>query len=169
MEIQLLKAVNLCNNPDLEEEGGVILQRGNEFKFIKLTNTNTGLPIAPVLWTADRMEYAKQVLPLFREGWTQAASFHTHPCFLPLPSGIDMFQLFPGFPLNFIYAPMHNIIVGWRKAPESSEELIEVDSLFELLNENSEIVKIEHPAERLEQIVFQVRSAIEQTQELEIV
>ena len=166
MKNALLSAVNLCNNPDQEEEGGVILQKGDEFRFIKLTNTNTGKPLAPVLWTADRNEYATQVLPLFKDGWTQSASFHTHPCFLPLPSGIDLFQLFPGFPLNFIYAPMHDVVVGYKAAPEDSQDVCVVDSLWQLSAGNKEIINVDHPEERLDQIVYRVRSEIEQTQEL---
>lgn len=124
----VLTAVMACNNPDLEEEGGIILRNTEtgEYQFIKLTNINTGQPLAAVLWTANREEYAKQVIPLFKDGWQHAASFHTHPNFPPFPSGIDLFNLFPGFPLNFIYSPKYDAVVGYAPGKEDSPSAAEV-------------------------------------------
>lgn len=106
LEDALTDAVETCwlNINDLEERGGVIIYRGEEYQFIPLTNSNTGTPIAPGLFTADRFEYAEKIIPLFKEGWRHYASFHTHPQFPPWPSNIDMNELFPGFPINYIYS-----------------------------------------------------------------
>lgn len=103
----LLEAIKQCQSLE-EEEGGIILRhpQTDEYEFFKIHNENSGQPIALVLWTADRMDYAKKVIPKFKEGWTHYASVHTHPRFLPFPSNIDTTQLFPGFQLNYIYSPM---------------------------------------------------------------
>lgn len=120
----LLQAAKECNNP-VEEEGGVILHLPaiahnkfsspeDEYVFLKITNANAGTPVAPVLWTADRGEYAVKVIPRFASGWKQVASFHTHPSFLPFPSSIDTNQLFPGFPVNYIYSPLYKSIAAYN-------------------------------------------------------
>lgn len=106
-------AVNECSET-IEEEGGVILVKGDDYCYYKLRNQNTGTSIAPVLWTADRDEYAKNVIPAYAKGWRHYASFHTHPQFLPLPSGIDYDVLFPGFPVNYIYSPVTQEITQWN-------------------------------------------------------
>jgi len=107
--------VKQCQNQDNEEEGGVILfhPEKDEYKFVKLTNSNAGNPIARVLWTADRQEHYDLVIKQFSEGWRQHASFHTHPVFAPFPSQIDTYQLFPGFPLNYIYSPIFSSIASY--------------------------------------------------------
>jgi len=90
-----------------EEEGGVILQNGEEYQFIRIRNENTGTPIAGGLYTMDKGEYGSKVLGLTEHtGWIEFASFHTHPngC-RAYPSSIDLKQLFTGFPINFIYVP----------------------------------------------------------------
>lgn len=112
LEEALLQATKDCSH-DIEEEGGIILSKDNEFVFHKLRNQNTGTPIAPVLWTADRNEYATIVLPKFKDGWRHYASFHTHPQFQPFPSQIDLTQLFPGFPINFIFSKTFDVVTEW--------------------------------------------------------
>ena len=114
LEKVLKQAVIECSS-EYEEEGGIImyLAKDDAYKYIKLSNTNTNTPIAPVLWTADRDEYAKQVIPLFKEGWRQFASFHTHPQFIPYPSSIDLRDLFPGFSTNFIFSQSTQEITRW--------------------------------------------------------
>lgn len=115
IENTLLEATKQCGH-EFEEEGGVIMYSAtlNSYDFIKLRNQNTGTDIAPVLWTADRDEYAKLVIPLYSKGWKQFASFHTHPQFLPRPSGIDLNVLFPGFPVNYIYSRVVQEITQWN-------------------------------------------------------
>ena len=110
----LFDAVSECTRT-IEEEGGLIL-RNSEGKFIyhKLRNANTGTQIAPVLWTADRMEYARIIMPQFSKGWKNYASFHTHPQFMPHPSSVDLNQLFLGFPVNFIYSPVTREVTQWN-------------------------------------------------------
>ena len=100
----LKRAINQCQNIDLEEEGGVILHHPDKaYMFVKIRNANTGKPLARGLWTADRAEFGKKVIPTFKDGWTVHASFHTHPQFSVNPSMIDMTELFMGFPINYIY------------------------------------------------------------------
>lgn len=111
----LAQAAKECNHP-LEEEGGIILKHketGN-YDFVKLRNSNTGTDIAPCLWTADRYEYADKIIPrVWNRAWEHYASFHTHPRFVAVPSGIDLGTLFPGFPVNFIYSKLQNGITEW--------------------------------------------------------
>lgn len=114
IEMALDDAVTLCwkTRKDFEEAGGIILfKEPDEYLFIPVTNSNTGTDEAPVLYSADRNEYAKYVIPMFKWGYKQYASFHTHPQFLPNPSSIDMTVLFPGFPINYIYSGLTNRIV----------------------------------------------------------
>lgn len=114
--IQILSQARDECTEGLEEEGGVILENitTSELQYIKVRNANTGTEIAPVLWTADRFDYAKKVLPLYAQGWKRYASFHTHPQFVPYPSSIDFNVLFPGFPINYIYSPVTQEITQWN-------------------------------------------------------
>ena len=60
----LLEATKACNH-EIEEEGGIILHNPavpDQYEFVKLRNQNTGTEIAPVLWTADRQEYAEKII-----------------------------------------------------------------------------------------------------------
>ncbi len=111
----LSDAATECSHP-IEEEGGIILynKEQDEYQFIKLTNQNKGTQMANVLWTADRYEYADLVMPMFAHGWRHYASFHTHPRFPALPSGIDLNVLFPGFPVNFIFGKLNDEISQWN-------------------------------------------------------
>jgi proteasome lid subunit RPN8/RPN11 len=124
IEKVLTNAVQACVERT-EEEGGVIMKRPKngrtEFAYYRLRNSNTGTDIAPSLWTADRNEYAQKIIPLFKEGWTQWASFHTHPQFLPFPSGIDIHTLFPGFAVNVIYSPVTKELTRWSKSRVEDE------------------------------------------------
>lgn len=108
LEGELQLAINTCWDwvDDLEERGGIILHHKDKdsYCFMPLRNANTGKPNAPVLFTADRAQYAKEIIPMFKSGWKHYASFHTHPQFPPWPSHIDMNELFPGFPINYIYS-----------------------------------------------------------------
>ena len=115
---ELWFAIEGCWNTveDMEERGGLVMRFGDEEKyiFVPLRNANTGTPIAPVLFTADRDEYAKIILPMFKRGWRQYASFHTHPQFAPYPSHIDMTRLFKGFLVNYIYSGTQNKLMRYE-------------------------------------------------------
>lgn len=106
----LQKASSECSWPG-EEEGGIIVQKDDDFLFIKLTNANTGTEVAAALYTVNKTEYGEKIISLFDKGWKSYASFHTHPdgC-LPNPSRIDLNQLFKGFPINYIYSPWTRLI-----------------------------------------------------------
>ena len=133
----LFEATKSCNNA-VEEEGGIILHNPSipdEFEFIKLRNQNTGTEIAPVLWTADRQEYAEKIIPKIMKGMRHYASFHTHPRFLPIPSRIDLNELFPGFPTNYIYSQVALAITEWNTNAEF------VSSFSKAFNVNEENVE----------------------------
>jgi hypothetical protein len=101
----------------VEEAGGVILSKGDEFKFIRLANKHTGTVIARVLYEVDPWEYGDKVLPILFDGWFNHSSIHTHPQFQAFPSDIDIYRLFPGFGMNFIYSQKHkqlNAFIGKR-------------------------------------------------------
>ena len=111
LESALTDAVALCAPPDLKEEcGGVVMHKASdiptedEYVFYMLKNIDAGTAQAETLWTADRHQYAKTIIPLFKKGWRQFASFHTHPQFLNWPSEIDINVLFPGFKWNYIFS-----------------------------------------------------------------
>lgn len=113
----LWEALEGCWNiqEDMEERGGIIIHNKETdiYRFVYLHNSNSGTPIAPVLYTADRGMYAKIVIPLMRAGWRHYASFHTHPQFEAWPSHIDMTELFPGFPINYIYSGSKNKLMKY--------------------------------------------------------
>lgn len=123
LEDTLLEATKQCSH-EVEEEGGVILYNTtlDSYDFIKLRNQNEGTSIAPVLWTADRDEYAKFVIPLYSKGWKHYASFHTHPRFIPRPSSIDINVLFPGFPINYIYSRVIQEITQWNVDKDNTKD-----------------------------------------------
>lgn len=101
----------------IEEVGGVILSKGDEFKFILLSNKHTGDTIARVLYEVDPSEYGEKVMPALLDGWFNHSSVHTHPQFQAFPSDIDIKWLFPGFGMNFIYSQKYkqlNAFIGKR-------------------------------------------------------
>lgn len=112
----LEEAVQTCSKErhDVEEDGGIILCKDDMYIFFPIRNSNTGTPIAPVLYSADRDVYAKTILPMFKDGWRQYASFHTHPQFTPYPSHIDMTQLFKGFLTNYIYSGVYDKLMRYE-------------------------------------------------------
>lgn len=114
LKASLLKALETCA-VDHEEHGGIILFKNPEYEFVKLTNLNTGTEVATALWTADRDEYCKLIIPkITKEGWKQYASFHIHPAFSANPSIIDLTQLFLGFPINYIYSKRDKQLMEYR-------------------------------------------------------
>lgn len=101
----LLEAVKECNHT-LEEEGGIILNKENDYLFVKIKSIFSGTPTAIGLYETDKSELGKKVLMrMSSEGWQMYASFHTHPSFSAEPSNTDMTYLFRGFKHNYIYAP----------------------------------------------------------------
>lgn len=140
IEDVLLKATKECNH-DLEEEGGIILRNKelDDYEFVKVRNDNEGSEIAPVLWTADRFEYAKKIIPMLAS-WRHYASFHTHPKFPPIPSSIDLGTLFPGFPINFIYSQALKEISEWHTSEDNHTSF---ESLFSI--NNNKLIKIYTP------------------------
>lgn len=101
---ELLKAAEICKHR-VEEEGGLILNRGDEFVFVPVQNIYKGTPTAAGLYETEQSDFTGKVFPLLKEGWKFYASFHTHPSFSPNPSELDLNVLFQGFKHNYIYAP----------------------------------------------------------------
>ena len=102
----IIEASFECSHPS-EEEGGVILSKGDVYKFVKIPNTHRNTDTAISLYEADRVALGKMMFEMYKDGWVSFASFHTHPQFPPYPSGIDLNILFQGFEHNVIYAPLH--------------------------------------------------------------
>ncbi len=108
----LLQAIGQCHTSipiekRLEEHGGWILNKGDEFKFFFLRNDNTGTPRANVLFTANREDVGRGPLKyLVKDGWKNYGTFHTHPQFPVSPSDTDWNFLFQNSPYNFIYSPV---------------------------------------------------------------
>jgi proteasome lid subunit RPN8/RPN11 len=97
------QAIVQCKDT-MEEAGGIIITKDGNFRFIKLSNRDTGTPKAGALYTVNRNEYAMIVLPWFKLGWKSYASFHTHPRWPAYPSITDYTYLFTGFPVNYIWS-----------------------------------------------------------------
>ena len=109
----LKDAINSIST-QLEEEGGVILKKDIEFKFVKIRNINTGSSKAYGLYEVDRSEYGAKIIPLFNTGWVNYATFHTHPQYChPYPSITDLTRLFKSAPVNFIYSDYYDQLCGY--------------------------------------------------------
>jgi hypothetical protein len=120
----------LCvvSDDDPEERGGFILKKGNDFKFIPVMNIHTGTSISHGLYRPEPNEFGEKVLgPILYDGWKLYASFHTHPNgYSPIPSGIDVQQLFLGHQINYIYATKTDELVEYSKMSEFNS--FDVDS-----------------------------------------
>jgi len=101
---ELLKASEICCH-ETEEEGGLVLIRKDEYKFVPVENIYKGTPTAVGLYETEQSDFTDKVFPLLKECWKFYASFHTHPSFSPTPSNLDLTVLFQGFKHNYIYAP----------------------------------------------------------------
>ena len=101
---QLIRAADECTNIK-EEEGGIILERDGDYKFIRIKNKYEGTSKAYGLYETDK-EQLQELLKkhVMEEGWKLYASFHTHPTFSPSPSSLDVSALFGSFKYNYIYA-----------------------------------------------------------------
>jgi len=116
----ILDAAAECTHP-VEEEGGIVLSKNDDYVFAKVKNIHSGESIAAGLYETDQQELKEKVLDKIAEGWTMYASFHTHPSFSPTPSTLDLTKLFQGFKYNIIFAPRTNMFscsewVGERTA-----------------------------------------------------
>jgi len=120
-----MNAVELCGE-SWEEEGGIILtasdsrQGKQEFKFVKVLNSNRGTPVAVGLYVTDEQDFGKAVFPLLTGGWNMYASFHTHPTFSATPSSLDRENLFRGFKYNFIYSTLEKTISYSEWSPQNN-------------------------------------------------
>jgi proteasome lid subunit RPN8/RPN11 len=99
----VLDAVDVCHRFD-EEEGGLILNRDKDYKFVHIDNMHSGSSHAIGLYEVSPEQFGKLVIPLMREGWKMFSSFHTHPPYSATPSNLDLGTLFKGFKHNVIYA-----------------------------------------------------------------
>ena len=104
----VLDAAEQCSKSS-EEEGGIILSRDDEYKFVKVKNIHTGTEKAYGLYETDKKDLLQQVFSQFDSGWFMCASFHTHPTFGPTPSTIDVKNLFEGFRYNVIYSTISDM------------------------------------------------------------
>ncbi len=107
----ILQAIRECHTDvpvleQLEEHGGWILKKGNDYKFFFLKNDNTGTVRAQMLFSANKKSVGDGPLKaIVKEGWSNFATFHTHPQFSINPSSIDWNLLFQNSKYNFIYSP----------------------------------------------------------------
>ena len=107
----LLQAIHACYidvpvPTRIEEHGGWILQKGDDYQFFFLKNDNSGSVRGQMLFTANGQDVAKgPVKAMMKEGWSNYATFHTHPQFSITPSSIDWNLLFQNSKHNFIYSP----------------------------------------------------------------
>jgi len=104
----VLEAASQCTH-HVEEEGGVILERGDEYTFGRVKNIHAGTETAIGLYETDLGELKSNVFNKLKEGWKMYASFHTHPSFGPTPSNLDLTKLFTGFKNNVIFSPRLNV------------------------------------------------------------
>jgi len=100
----MLEAADSCTDP-VEEQGGIILSKNNEYCFVKVKNIHAGTSVAAGLYETDQQELREHVFSKMGEGWKFHASFHTHPQWSPVPSSLDLEKLFQGFKYNVIFAP----------------------------------------------------------------
>jgi proteasome lid subunit RPN8/RPN11 len=120
-----------------EEEGGFILRNKTDqesFDFVKIKNSNTGHPIAAVLYNADRQEVGEKVIRRTLNGWQVFASFHTHPGTSTVPSTIDLKNLFTTFKINYIYSPKADELAQYTIRPIESlvyEKTVTLSPVFE--------------------------------------
>lgn len=99
------QAIHECVRTDDEEDGGVILIRNGDYKWVKLKNSISGESRAKVLYVIDKYgEYVDKVISQFQHGWRLFASFHVHPQFTSQCSHIDETMLFRDFNKNIIYS-----------------------------------------------------------------
>ena len=104
----MLIASESCTNK-IDEEGGLILKREEDYRFVRVENRYAGTDTACGLYETEMRSLSSGVFSRLSEGWQMFASFHTHPMYSAHPSSIDMSKLFLGFKYNIIYAPLHDV------------------------------------------------------------
>lgn len=131
--IDCLNQAIASSTNQIEEEGGIILKKEDEYKYIKIRNNHTGTKIAWGLYEVDRQEYGNNIIPLFNGSWRNYATFHTHPngC-RPYPSLIDLTRLFKGARTNFIYSSSYRQLCGYKVDRIEGEDKIYWNA-FEIL------------------------------------
>lgn len=100
---EVLNAVALCADK-VEEQGGIVLYKDNDFVFVKVKNIYENTPTAAGLYETDQDDLRDLVFSKVKDGWKFYSSFHTHPMFQATPSGLDLAKLFQGFKYNIIYS-----------------------------------------------------------------
>lgn len=122
-------AVKTCCETIDEEEGGIIMVRDNDYKFVRLENNLKGTPIAKSLISFET-EYGTKIIPMFKERWRCYASFHTHPRFPCYASSIDYDNLFNGFRHNYIYSRCNKNISHYeKKKMQNMVDLKEINNI----------------------------------------
>lgn len=101
------QAAEQCVTNNSEEEGGIILYKAEDFKFIKIENKHKGTSISHTLYEVNPEEFGTVVAQYVCDGWQLFSSFHTHPAFPPTPSSTDLNYLFPGYKYNVIYSQLN--------------------------------------------------------------
>ena len=111
----LLCAVDECPHR-LEEEGGIILNKDEDYMFVRVKNIHEATQTAHGLYETDLVELKDKIFTRMTEGWKMHASFHTHPMFGASPSSLDINKLFQGFPQNYIYSPIQKTysLTTWK-------------------------------------------------------
>jgi proteasome lid subunit RPN8/RPN11 len=133
----VLDAADQCDHP-LEEEGGVLLARKDDYRFVKIKNKHKGSHTAISLYEADKLELGKLLFDRYKEGWEICASFHTHPSFSPYPSNLDLDTLFQGFKHNVIYAARNHGVFSystWENDQSVLKEIVTREELSKTQNE----------------------------------
>lgn len=107
----------VCECPHrVEEEGGIILNKDDDYVFVRIKNIHENTQTAYGLYETDLCELKTKIFPKIAEGWKLYASFHTHPMFGASPSSLDINKLFEGFKNNYIYSPIQKTysITTWK-------------------------------------------------------
>lgn len=132
---QLLIASTECNDP-LEEQGGLILNKDDEYTFVLIRNVHEGSQTAIGLYETDKQELKEKVFSRIPEGWKMYGSFHTHPCFSATPSVTDMTYLFQGFENNYVYSPKQKTFSAttWE-GDTSTTTFMPINQIKELLQQ----------------------------------
>ncbi len=122
----LSEAIFNCGDGS-EEQGGFLISKGNNFKFVKVENTNTGQPIAVVEYRPDLTVIGAQVFTQLDKGWGLEGSFHTHPGSCTSPSMKDLSNLFTSYPTNFIYSPQSEVLSRYQfsQNPDDGDTVVQ--------------------------------------------
>ncbi len=123
----LLNAIDLLETDGEYEEGGFILKKGDDYKFVKI-NSIVPPTHAASLYIASPKEYGEKIIMAMDDGWFPDSSFHTHPNgYGSYPSITDFENLFLGFGRNYIYSPAKEELAFYqykdsKRSPHISKE-----------------------------------------------